>query len=49
MKMDNNAVIQWLLDNDNPAVKYRTQTEILGEAADKEPVIAWVNNFLPAG
>jgi hypothetical protein len=48
MKMDNNAVIQWLLDNDNPAVKYRTQTEILGEVADKEPVIAWVNNFLPA-
>jgi hypothetical protein len=46
--MDNNAVIQWLLDNDNPAVKYRTQTEILGEAADKEPVIAWVDNFLPA-
>ena len=40
-------VIQWLLGDDNPAVKYRTQTEILGEAADKEPVIAWVNDFLP--
>lgn len=41
-------IIQWLLGDDNPAVKYRTQTEILGQAADKVPVIAWVNNFLPA-
>lgn len=49
MKTDNNAVIQWLLENDNPAVKYRTQTEILGEAADKKPVIGWVSNFLPTG
>ena len=40
-------VIQWLLGDGNPAVKYRTQTEILGEAADKEPVIDWVNDFLP--
>jgi hypothetical protein len=40
-------VIQWLLGDDNLAVKYRTQTEILGESADKAPVIAWVNNFLP--
>ncbi|MDR1000871.1 MAG: hypothetical protein LBL96_08760 [Clostridiales bacterium] len=23
------VVIQWLLDNSNPAVKYRTQTELL--------------------
>lgn len=43
-----NDVIKWLLEDDNPAVKYRTQTEILGEKADKEPVIAWVNEFLPA-
>ena len=41
-------VINWLLEDDNPAVKYRTQTEILGESADKGPVVAWVNNFLPA-
>ena len=26
-----NPVIQWLSEDDNPAVKYRTQTEILGE------------------
>jgi len=43
-----NAVIQWLLEDDNPAVKYRTKTEILGVAADKIPVIAWLNKFRPA-
>ncbi len=44
----NSDVIQWLLEDDNSAVKYRTQTELLGEAADKSPVIEWVNDFLPA-
>jgi len=43
----NEQVIQWLLEDDNPAVKYRTQTEILGKTADKLPVVAWVNDFLP--
>jgi hypothetical protein len=43
----NNDVINWLLEDENPAVKYRTQTEILGELADKAPVAAWVNDFLP--
>ena len=37
-----------MLEDDNPAVKYRTQTEILGETADKALVIKWVNDFLPA-
>lgn len=46
--MDKNHVSAWLLEDDNPAVKYRTQTEILGETSDKEPVIAWINNFLPS-
>ena len=41
------AVILWLLEDSNPAVKYRTQTELLGESADKSPVVAWVNDFLP--
>lgn len=45
--MIDNTVIQWLLADDSPAVKYRTQTEILGEKADKEPVITWLNNYLP--
>ena len=40
-------VVRWLLEEDNPAVRYRTQTEILGEAGDKSPVISWVNHFLP--
>ena len=25
----NNPVLQWLLEDDNPAVKYRTETELL--------------------
>jgi len=48
MTAQENSAIQWLLEDDNPAVKYRTQTEILGEAADRSPVVAWVNGFLPA-
>lgn len=43
-----NAVIEWLLEDNNPAVKYRTQTEILNQSADKTPVADWANNFLPA-
>ena len=43
-----NAVLQWLLEDYNPAVKYRTQTELFGETADKSPVVAWVNDFLLA-
>lgn len=31
-------VIRWLLEDNNPAVKYRTMTEILGEPADKQAV-----------
>ena len=46
--MSDNSVIQWLLEDSNPAVKYRTQTELLGEATDKSLVIAWVNDFLPS-
>ena len=42
-----NAVLQWLLEDNNPAIKYRTQTELLGETADKSPVVAWVKDFLP--
>ncbi|NJD03233.1 MAG: hypothetical protein FIA99_11730 [Ruminiclostridium sp.] len=39
--------IQLLLGDDNPAVKYRTKTEILGQPADKVPVIEWLNASLP--
>ncbi|MCL2014026.1 MAG: hypothetical protein FWG69_03450 [Oscillospiraceae bacterium] len=43
----NSDAIKWLLEDNNPAVKYRTMTEILGESADKEPVITWMNKSLP--
>ena len=43
-----NDVINWLSEDNNPAVKYRVQIEMLGERAAKEPVIAWVKDFLPA-
>lgn len=48
--MDNpdSSILNWLLEDDNPAVKYRAQNEILGWSADKMPVIAWLNDFLPA-
>ena len=42
----NNAIVDWLLGDDNPAVKYRTQTELLGQTADKAEVAAWLNTFL---
>ncbi|MDR1693006.1 MAG: hypothetical protein LBR72_06565 [Oscillospiraceae bacterium] len=45
--MNDDPVLRWLLEDGNPAVKYRTQTELLGETADKAPVIAWVQSFLP--
>ena len=45
--MDGSTVIQWLLEDDNPAVKYRTQTEILCQTAGKEAVITWLKAFLP--
>jgi len=41
-------VIQWLLEDKNPAVQYRTRTELLGEAADKSAVIAYIEKKLPA-
>ena len=41
------SIINWLLENDNPAVQYRTKTEILCEQADKQKVIDWVNKLLP--
>lgn len=43
----NNKIITWLLEDDNPAVRYRTQIEILEQSGDKSPVIKWLINFLP--
>lgn len=40
-------LIHWLSEDTNPAVKYRTQTELLGETANKDVVIRWLTNKLP--
>jgi hypothetical protein len=40
-------VMNWLLEDNNPAVKYRTQTELLGEVGNKESVVSWIINKLP--
>ena len=43
----NDSVIDWLLEDSNPAVAYRTETELLQRTADRAPVVAWVSTFLP--
>ena len=48
MNTKNQKIIDWLLENKNPAVKYRTQTEILGEPGDKASIIEYLNKSLPA-
>jgi hypothetical protein len=40
-------VISWLLEDSNPAVAYRTQRELLGQTADKVPVVKWLTDWLP--
>jgi hypothetical protein len=46
MKFDEN-VLDWLLENDNPAVEYRTRIELLNEKANNSKVIDWIKNILP--
>jgi len=46
MKLDNN-VVEWLLENSNPAIEYRTRTELLNEKADNKNVINWLKKTLP--
>lgn len=43
----NDKIIKWLLEDDNPAVKYRTQTEILGQSADRTQAAEWIYSKLP--
>ena len=38
----------WLLEDNNPAVKYRTQTEIMGQTADVDEAREWIFSKLPA-
>lgn len=40
-------LIDWLLEDNNPAISYRTKVELLGEPADKQPVIDWISGKLP--
>ena len=47
MIAENNSTIAWLLEDDNPPVQYRTRTELLGETAEKAPVISWLRDFQP--
>jgi hypothetical protein len=44
--MDSNT-LAWLTEDSNPAVKYRIQTELLGQSSDKAPVVKWLTDFLP--
>ena len=43
----NDEIINWLLEDDNPAVKYRTQTELSGQSADKTEIIEWIFSKMP--
>lgn len=43
----NKEILNWLLEEDNPAVKYRTQTELLGKTADNTDAKAWIFGKFP--
>jgi hypothetical protein len=43
----NKNVLDWLVEENNPAIEYRTKTELLGEKTDNSKVIDWIKNFLP--
>lgn len=45
--MFNNNTINWLLEDNNPAIKYRTQTELLGQSADITETKEWIFSKLP--
>lgn len=45
--MFKNNTINWLLEENNPAIAYRTKTEILGEKADNTASKEWIFNKLP--
>lgn len=42
-----NALYEWLLEESNPAIKYRTQTELLNQQADKTATVNWILEKLP--
>lgn len=48
MKHFDENVTNWLLEDENPAIKYRTQTQLLGQHCDKGDVKNWIFDKLPA-
>jgi len=42
------SVVQWLLEDKNPAVQYRTRMELLHEDTDKSAAAAFIGKKLPA-
>ena len=42
-----NDTINWLLNTGNPAVQYRTKTELLGLEDDPEEAFLWIRQKLP--
>jgi hypothetical protein len=47
MNWDKN-IIEWLMKDDNPAIEYRTKTELLREKASASKAIDWIKGILPA-
>lgn len=43
-----NDIIDWLMDDSNPAIKYRTQTELLDMQIDRSTTKKWIYDKLPA-
>lgn len=44
----NEKIKEWLLESQNPAIKYRTETELLGLHTDATDVKKWIFERLPA-
>jgi hypothetical protein len=43
----NTGIIEWLLEDNNPAIEYRTKIELLNEKTNNSKVIDWLRKNLP--
>jgi hypothetical protein len=43
----NSSIIDWLLEDNNPAIQYRTRTELLNEKTNNSKAVDWIRNILP--
>jgi hypothetical protein len=43
----NTGIIEWLLEDNNPAIEYRTKIELLNEKTNNAKVIDWLRKNLP--